>query len=76
MRCERARVARPQPFVGFDAEEHVELARAFFDGGRDRQPHRHQADAVLLIPLVERALVEVEAAAVGEAVGRRDDRRR
>src|SRR5712691_13429049 len=66
--AELARVARPEELVLLDTPEHVELAGAFVDRRADRQPHQHQADAVLLILLVEAVLIEGERAAVQEAV--------
>src|ERR1041384_80619 len=63
-----AAVACPEEFVGFDAPQHVELGGAFVDRGVYRQSHQHEADAVLLVSIVEAVLVEIERVVIEKAV--------
>src|SRR5512132_2189114 len=62
--AELARVTRPEELVWFGAPEHVELGRAFLDCRANRQRHEHQADAVLLVLVVEPVLVEVKGVVI------------
>src|SRR4030095_2688310 len=63
-------IVGPQPFVVFDAVEHVELARPFFECGADGEGHQHETKAERAVTLGEAVLIEEEAPVVTEGVHR------
>src|SRR5580765_732429 len=66
--AELSPLACPEEFVGLETPQHVELAGALLDGGANGERHQHQADAVLLILVVEAVLIKGERPVVEEAV--------